>query len=347
MAASSQFDPVAEAPLLPLAELGAEAEIVGRRRALGRYVPRWFLTLVGTRLSMIGTVMLLTIIVCAIFAPLIAHYGPTDTNSPLGIAPNWAHPFGTNDSGEDIFSQTVWGARFSLTVGAIAGVSITILAIAVGMFSGYVGGWVDDFLSMVMNVFLILPQLPLLIVIGAYIGLSGDQPVATALIMAGVITLTGWAWGGRVMRAQTLSLRSRDFVDAAAVTGESRLHIIFRDILPNMLSLIVNTVILSTAGAILTESAIDFLGIGSMTQVTWGTMLFSAEAGTTLFSHEWWCFVFPGLAIALTIMSMIFINNGVDTIANPRLRRIKAPKELRQASTEEPASATGSLEAAT
>jgi peptide/nickel transport system permease protein len=131
------------------------------------------------------------------------------------------------------------------------------------------------------------------------------------------------------MRAQTLSLRSRDFVDAAVVNGESKMHIIFRDILPNMLALTVNTVILSTMGAILTESALDFLGLGAQSQITWGTMLNFANAQGVLFNGQWWCFVFPGCAIALTVMAMIFMNNGVDAIANPRLRKIKAPKPVK------------------
>ena len=208
----------------------------------------------------------------------------------------------------------------------MTGIAITVIAIVVGMIAGYIGGWVDDFLSMLMNIFLIIPQLPLLIVIGAYIPLANDQTIGIALRMTAILTFTGWAWGARVMRAQTLSLRSRDFVDAAVVNGESKMHIIFRDILPNMLALTVNTVILSTMGAILTESALDFLGLGAQSQVTWGTMLNFANAQGVLFNGQWWCFVFPGCAIAVTVMAMIFMNNGVDAIANPRLRKIKVPK---------------------
>ncbi len=319
--------PVAAEAELPLALTGdapPNKNVSGM--GVGIFVPRWVRTLLGTRLSLLGAVTLAIIILAAVLAPLIAHHAPTDMNNPLGAAPTLGHPFGTNDSGEDVFSQTLYGARFSLTVGFLVGVAVTVLAIVVGMIAGYIGGWVDDALSMLMNVFLILPGLPLLIVIGAYLGLRGDEAVQTAILMTAVITLTGWAWGARVMRAQTLSLRSRDFVDAAIVNGESSFHIIFRDILPNMLALIVNTVIMSTMGGILAETALDYLGVGSMTQVTWGTMLFQAQSQSVLFTHEWWCFMFPGLAIALTVMSMIFMNNGVDAIANPRLRRVKAPK---------------------
>lgn len=338
--------PGAMGGLVPIGPEDGEAQVVIRQSRLGRIVPKWLLTLAATRLSLIGMIMFFVIFAGAIFAPLIAHHAPTDMSNPMGMAPSWNHPFGTNDTGEDIFSQTLYGARFSLAVGIMAGIAVTVLSILVGMIAGYIGGWIDDLLSMVMNVFLILPGLPLLIVIGAYVGLKGDHPVATAMLMAGVITITGWAWGGRVMRAQTLSLRSRDFVDAAIVNGESTIHIVFRDILPNMLALIVNTVILSCLGAILTETALDFLGVGSMSQVTWGTMLFTAQAQSVLFTHEWWCFVFPGLAIALTIMSMILMNNGVDALANPRLRKIKAPKAVKAVATTSPMETPVGLEAA-
>ena len=128
------------------------------------------------------------------------------------------------------------------------------------------------------------------------------------------------------MRSQTLSLRNRDFVDAAVVVGDSRFRVIFKEILPNMFALTVNTIILSTMGAILTEAALDYLGVGSAGQVTWGTMLHDAQQNMTLFTGQWWCFVFPGLAIAATAICMILMNNGVDAISNPRLRKVKVSK---------------------
>ena len=344
-----QSNPVSTVPadLLPLVEDDEQVEYLVRGRILGRFLPRWFRTLLGTKLSLIGFTMFVIIVACAIFAPLLTHYSPTEMNPlSIGLSPSWAHPFGTNDAGQDIYSQTLYGGRFTLAVGITAGIAVTVLAVVIGMIAGYLGGWVDDALSMVMNVFLILPQLPLLIVISAYVGLRGDQPVATALLMAAVITITGWAWGGRVMRAQTLSLRSRDFVDAAKVNGEGTTHIVFRDMMPNMLALIVNTVILSTMGAIVTESTLDVLGVGSMSQVTWGTILFNAISQSTLFTHEWWCFVFPGMAIVATVMSMILMNNGVDALANPRLRRIKPPKRARKQTAQPETNAGFVVEAA-
>jgi len=302
------------------------------RRGFKRFLPRWFLTLIGTKLSLLGFVMFVFMVLVALLAPVItggkdpAVIPSSNYQHLLGLAPSWSHPFGTNDAGQDIFVQTVWGSRMTLAVGAMSGIAITVLAVLVGMLAGYLGGWIDDFLSMVMNIFLILPQLPLLIVISAYTNFAGSSALISALVMTSVITVTGWAWGGRVMRAQTLSLRSRDFVDAARVTGESTFHIVFHDMLPNMLALIVNTIIMSCFGGIVTETTLDYLGVGGMSQVTWGTILNKAEGQSVLYSHEWWCFVFPGLAVAITILSLIFMNNGVDALANPRLRRIKRPR---------------------
>lgn len=304
----------------------------------GRLAPQWLRLLFSTPLAIAGVTVFAVIALAAIFAPLLARYAPLDMVGPLGAPPSGSHPFGTNDSGQDIFSQVVYGARFSLAVGLGTGASITVLATVVGMTAGYVGRWLDDLFSMVMNVFLVVPQLPLLVVIAAYVPLKGNDPIGAAITMITVITITGWAWGGRVIRSQTLTLRNRDFVQASIVSGESKRRIIFQEVMPNMISLLANTLIMSSMGAILTEAGLDYLGIGSVSQVTWGSMLNKAQATSTLFSGEWWCFVFPGLAIAVTVMSMILMNYGVDLISNPRLRIVKDP-DLRHAQRGEEAEA--------
>jgi len=283
--------------------------------------------LFSTPLTGAGVLAFVVIALAALFAPLLTRYAPLDMVGPLGAAPSGSHWFGTNDVGQDIFSQVVYGARYSLAVGLGAGLSITLLATVVGMTAGYVGRWLDDLLSMVMNIFLVVPQLPLLVVIAAYVPFKGNDPMGAAITMIIVITITGWAWGARVIRSQTLTLRSRDFVQASIVSGESKPRIIFSEIMPNMISLLANTVIMSSMGAILTEAALDYLGIGSISQVTWGTMLNRAQSSSTLYSGEWWNFVFPGLAIAITVMSMILMNYGVDVISNPRLRTIKMRRQ--------------------
>jgi peptide/nickel transport system permease protein len=296
----------------------------GRRPRL----PAWVGLVLGNPLAVIGCIVLATIVLGAICAPLLTSYDPTAMGLAAGLPPSPAHPFGANDHGQDIFAQALYGARFSLSVGFAAGLAVTALATLIGMTAGYLGGLLDDILGMVMNIFLVVPQLPLLIVLGAYTPFGQGNLLGTGLTMVFVIAITGWAWGGRVMRSQTLSLRQRDFVQAAVVAGESTPRIIFGEVLPNMISLIANTIISSTLGAILLEASLEFLGLGDSTNITWGTMLHNAQAGSVLFSGEWWVFVFPGLAIALTILSMILINNAVDAISNPRLRVVKGPRAV-------------------
>lgn len=313
---------MAKAPAAPDSAVipAAAGVLVGAQR---RVVPQWFRIFAGSPLTAVGVLMFAAIVAAAILAGVLARYAPLDMAGPLGAGPSPSHPFGTNDQGQDIFSQAVYGARFSLVVGLGAGFSITIIATAIGMIAAYAGGWLDDALSTIMNIFLVIPQLPLLVAVAAYIPFSGSGPTGAAVTMVAVITITGWAWGARVMRAQTLTLRSRDFVHAATVAGEYRRRLIFREIMPNMVSLLANTLILSTMGSILTEAALDYLGIGNINQVTWGTMLNKAQANSALFSGEWWSFVFPGLAIALTAMSLILMNYGVDLVSNPQLRVIR------------------------
>jgi peptide/nickel transport system permease protein len=314
---SEVLDPVTGEAVVPAAP--AHRPILRRRVVL----PEWIHILVSTPLTALGLVLLAGIVLLALLGPILSPYQPLDMLGPLGSGPIRSHLFGTNDQGQDIFTQIAYGARYSLAVGLGAGLAITAIATVVGMTAAYVGRGVDDSLSMVMNIFLVIPQLPLLVVIAAYVPFKGDNPTGAALTMIVVITLTGWAWGARVIRSQTLTLRSRDFVHAAIVAGEPKRCIIFGEIMPNMISLLANTLILSTMGAILTEAALDYLGIGSVSQVTWGTMLNKAQANSALFSGEWWSFVFPGLAIALTAMALILMNYGVDLISNPRLRVVK------------------------
>ncbi|HEX6508762.1 MAG TPA: ABC transporter permease [Chloroflexota bacterium] len=279
--------------------------------------------LLNNPLALLGFVLFTLIVVAAVFAPLLTPYTPSDMVGPLGQGPSSTHYFGTNDTGQDIFSQIIFGARFSLAVGILTGFAITIVATIVGMTAGYVGGWIDDLLGMTMNIFLVMPQLPLLVVIAAYVPFRSDNALGTIFTMVVVITITGWAWGARVIRSQTLTLRSRDFVQSAIVAGEPTWRITSREVMPNMMGLVINTIIMSSMGAILTEAALDYLGIGNINLITWGVMLNKAQASSALFSGEWWVFIFPGLAIAVTTMSLVLMNNAVDAVGNPRLRGLK------------------------
>ncbi len=286
-------------------------------------LPGWVGLLFSNWLAAFGIIMLVVITVPCLLAPLLTSYGPGDMADLPSLAPSSAHWFGTNQQGEDLFSQTLYGGRFSLFIGVTAGLATTILSVAVGMTAGFVGGWADEALGVVTNIFLVIPQLPLLIVLGVYL----QAPGPVSLII--VISMTGWAYGARILRSQTLSLKNRDFVQAAIISGESTWRIIFREIMPNMISLIASTMIFAFIGSIMAESGLEFLGIGDTSTISWGNTLYWAQNNQTLLSGTWWHFLFPGLALALTATACTFINYGVDTISNPRLRKVKLSKVRR------------------
>lgn len=313
------------APAWPVQEQPAPvAPVRGLRLPRRPQLPDWAGVLLGDRLAFVGVIVMVAIFLMALCAPLLTPYDPSAILTSLpSLAPSPAHWFGTNHEGQDIFAQVVYGARFSLFIGVAAGAAMTVLSIVIGMLAGFVGGWLDDALVMVMNVFLVIPQLPLLVVLGAYLPFRG----ASSMIL--VLALTGWAWGARVLRSQTLSLRSRDYVQAGVVSGESTMRLIFSEIMPNMVSLIASTFIFAFTGAILADTALEFLGFGDPNVISWGSTLYWAQNNGTLLTGEWWHFVFPGLAVAITTAACIFINYGIDAVSNPRLRPIRAATRRR------------------
>lgn len=226
--------------------------------------------------------------------------------------PGAEHLFGTTGQGQDVLAQTVVGSQITLIVGFAVGTAVTLIGALVGVAAGYFGGWVDDLLSLLINVFLVIPGLPLAIVIAAYLPAG---PVTIAL----VLIFTGWAWGARIMRAQTLALRKKDFVAAAIVSGESHIRIIAFELLPNMVSLMVSGFIGATVFAIGAQVGLEFLGLGDPSAVTWGTNLYWASNDSALLTGSWWTFVPTGLCLALIGFGLTLINFALDEVTNPRL----------------------------
>lgn len=253
-----------------------------------------------------------------VFAAL-AVAGPWFAGDPTALvgiplqAPSAAHWLGTNGQGQDVLTQLVCGTRVSLAIGFLVGVVVVLLGALVGVTAGYFGGRVDGALSVFTNVFLVLPGMPLAIVIAAYLP-SGPSTVALVLIV------TGWAWNARVLRSQALALRRRDFVAAAIVAGESDFRILLVEILPNMMSILVAQVIGSTVYAIGAQVGLEFLGLGDVSRVTWGTMLYWAQNDSALLTGSWWTFVPAGLCVALVGYALTLLNSGFDEITNPRLQ---------------------------
>ena len=262
----------------------------------------------------IGIVLFFSMI--ALLAPVIAPTAPEKFVGGANIAPSAEFWFGTTALGKDVFSQTVWGARNSLIIGFGTAVVATIAALLVGMTAGYFGGTVDDVLTLIMNVFLVIPGLPLLIVLSGYL-----NPGTTTVIF--VLALTGWAFAARIVRSQMLSLRSKDFVAAAKVSGESNFRIIFVEIMPNMASIIVGLVVGAVSYGIAAATALSFLGLTDISAVTWGTNLYWAQNGNALLVGAWWTFAPSGLSVALVIFGLALINYAMDEITNPRLRAEK------------------------
>jgi len=292
------------------------------RRTLRLGIPEWLARIARNRKAAVGLGLLAFFILVAIFAPLVWTGDPSAsdfTAAPMQ-APSAAHWLGTDHLNHDIFLQMINGARPTLALGFAIGLIATALSILVGMCAGFFGGWVDELLSLLINIFLVIPGLPLIIVLASWIQVKNDIPIII------IISLTAWAGGARVLRSQTLSMRSKDFVQAAIVRGEPGWRIVLREVLPNMTSLVVSGLIGTTVYAIGAAAGLAFLGLGNISEVSWFTILYWAQNSGALESGAWWTFVIPGMAIALVGTALALINYGIDEISNPRLRVDKVKK---------------------
>ncbi len=261
-----------------------------------------------------GLAIVAFFVLVSVFGPIFVSGDPNAVNtSALLQSPSAQHLLGTTDKGQDVFTQLIAGSRASLELCFGAGALATLLSVVVGLLAGYFGGLADDILSLLTNIFLVIPGLPLAIVLASYIPSKGILTVGL------VIVVTGWAWGARVLRAQTLTMRRRDFVDAARSCGESPLRIVFAEILPNEIAIVASSFVGTAIYAILAEVGLEFLGLGDVSQVSWGNMLFWAQNGSALLQNAWWWFVAPGGCIALLGAGLSLINFGIDELANPRL----------------------------
>jgi peptide/nickel transport system permease protein len=269
--------------------------------------------LVQDRKARLGMFLMLLFLLMATVGPWLVG-DPTDFVGVPLQPPSRAHWFGTTGQGQDVFAQTIVGARTSLLVGFVVGVSVVMVGALVGTAAGYFGGWVDDVLSLIINIFLVMPGLPLMVVFAAYLP-AGPVTIASVLIF------TGWAWSARVLRAQTLSLRQKDFVMAAIIAGESHGRIVVVELLPNMSSLLVSSFIGATIYAIGAQVGLEFLGLGDSNAVTWGTNLYWASNDSALLTGSWWTFVPTGASVALVGFGLALLNGAIDAFGNPRLRR--------------------------
>lgn len=264
-----------------------------------------------------GTTALGLLLVAA-FA-LMATVGPWFVGDPTAFVatplqpPSGAHWLGTTGQGQDVLAQTVVGARTTLLVGALVGVAVVAIGAITGATAAFLGGAVDAALTWIINVSLVMPGLPLMVVIAAWLP---PGPIT----MAAVLAITGWPWHARVVRAQVLSLRGRDFVSASIVSGEPVWRIVLIEILPNLAALLGSAIIGATLYAIGAQVGLEFLGLGDLASVSWGTNLYWAANDSALLVGAWWTLVPTGLCVAGVGFGLSLLSFALDARANPRLR---------------------------
>lgn len=266
------------------------------------------------------------IVLFGLIAPLFV--GDPFRIRPVGTTPPSAEFWlGTTQKGQDIFAQLAVSTTNSLLIGVVVGVLSLVLSAFFGIVGAYLGRWFDEGFSLITNIALVIPGLPLIIVVSSYVESRGLGVVAL------ILALTSWAGGARVLRAVTLSLRSRDYVSAARVAGERTFRIITVEILPNLLPILASSFIFGVVSAILAEAGLSYLGLGVTGDYTWGRMLYDAQMGSALRAGAWWWFVPPGLLIATLGAALSLVNFALDEIVNPKLRLPVAAKNRRKAAS--------------
>lgn len=272
---------------------------------------------VGKRTGMLGLVMLASAILMAILAPWIAPYDPYEpvqaTAADVMASPSAEHPLGTDDSGKDVLSMVIYGARISLLVGFAASVIIVLLGCTIGMTAGYLGGRIDLVLMRFTDAVLVIPRLPLMLVVIAVAG----RGLANIILVIGLLS---WTYMARIVRAQVLSVKERQFVMRARALGIGGLGIIMVHVLPQVLPVIFAEATLDVSWSILSEASLSFLGLGDPTLVSWGSMLNRAFMGGAVTRGAWSYLIPPGIALAWVTLGLVLVSNAVQEIVNPRLQ---------------------------
>jgi peptide/nickel transport system permease protein len=305
-------DPAASRDLTtPVAPTGApHAAPVGVRRSEFRYfaLRNWKFVF--------GLGIVLAFLALSLFGPMLTAHKPLEFSGPTDQSPSSEYWFGTTSFGQDVYAQFVHGLRAAFLIGAVGGGIAWLLGAVVGFAAGYRGGWMDDVLNMLTNVVLVIPTLAILIIVAAYLNVHS---YTTEAILIG---LTSWPWAARAVRAQTFSLKTREFVDVARLSGRNTREIISTEIAPNMSSYLLMMFILLFGGAVLIGASLDFLGLGPSESVSLGLMMNNAYTASALLLGSWWWFIPPGIGIICIVGGLYVMNVGLDEIFNPRLREL-------------------------
>jgi peptide/nickel transport system permease protein len=264
-----------------------------------------------------GTVLLVLFCLLAAFPGVIAHDNPSAIIYRVSLGPSWHHLLGTTGLGQDMFAQIIYGTRPVLEIAFGVGLLATGVAVLIGVAAAYLGGIWDAVLNVITDVLLVIPLFPLLIIIAAYLH------SASTLVMIAVITLTGWSYTARQLRSQALSLRKRDFLEAARVRGERPMYIVVVEIIPTMTSLIVASFLTNALYAVLFSTSLQFIGLGDPTQISWGTMLYNAENAEAFQTNQALWIIAPGLCVVTLGAAFALLNYAFDEVGNPALRPLR------------------------
>jgi peptide/nickel transport system permease protein len=308
MTVSDQEELAAATPAAAAATPATVARVRASREAL--YFAR------RNRKLLVGLTVVLAFLVVAAVGPLLTDHGPNEYVGPPAQRPSADYWFGTTMFGQDVFAQFAHGLRSTFLVGLLGGGLAAVIGMLIGFTAGYRGGVVDEVLNMLTNVVLVIPTLAVLLIVATYLRVRGVVPEA---IFIGVFS---WPWVARAIRAQTFSLRSRDFVDLARLGGAGGTRIVVREIAPNMSSYLFMTFILLFGGAVLTAAMLDFIGLGPTDGMSLGLMMNNAVLWSALPLGMWWWFVPPGLGITMIVGALYILNVGLDEVFNPKLREL-------------------------
>ncbi|HSW42688.1 MAG TPA: ABC transporter permease [Patescibacteria group bacterium] len=269
----------------------------------------------NTLIGGVGLVIVLSLVLAAVFAEQLSPFDPTERVARPFLEPSGGHPLGTNDIGQDILSELIHGARVSLTVGIVAALVSLVIGTTIGLLAGFYPRRLGRILMRGVDLMLVLPFLPLLIILAAYLGRS----LLTTIVVIGFLS---WAGAARVIRSQVLTLTERDYVLAARSMGASDAHIMVRHVLPRVLLLAISVFVQATSAAILLEASLSFLGLGDPLQKSWGTMLYWAQVRGAFLTPAWlWWVLPPGLMIASAALGFALMGFALEQRINPRLRQ--------------------------
>ncbi|OCA81445.1 ABC transporter permease [Bacillus sp. FJAT-27225] len=276
---------------------------------------QYWRVLTSNSLGLVGLVLLVMFFVIATFAPVIAPYDPVERAGAPFEKPSSDHLLGTNDVGQDILSELIYGTRVSLLIGVIAAFFSIVLGCIIGVIAGYFGGKTDSLLMRLVDLVLVIPFLPLMILLAAFIG-----PSFWNIIL--VISLTSWASPARVIRSQVLTLKTKGYVEAARSIGTDIKVILTRHILPGVIPIALSQFVMAASNAILIEASLSFLGLGDPFTKSWGTVLYYAQARGAFLNDSWiWWILPPGLLITTLVIGFAFTGYSLEETLNPRLRK--------------------------